>query len=95
MPKKPTRSIPVYTASGERMPLTFDNFDAAEEFQRTVIADLTPFLLSQYIGIGSSSKRCNQRSYNGCNGGNDVATTERQDCKSRGALRQTEGRCPG
>jgi hypothetical protein len=46
-----TRSIPVYTASGERMPLTFGNFEAAEEFQRTVIADLAPNLLSKHIGI--------------------------------------------
>jgi hypothetical protein len=51
MPKKPTRSIPVYMPSGERMPLTFGNFEAAEDFQRTVIADLHPSLVSQYIGI--------------------------------------------
>ena len=51
MGKKPARTIPVYMASGQRMPLIFGNFEAAEEYQRTVIADLNPFLLSDYIGI--------------------------------------------
>jgi hypothetical protein len=49
--ESPRRSIPVYTASGERMPLSFGNFEAAESFQRTVIADLSPDLLSDYVGI--------------------------------------------
>jgi hypothetical protein len=45
------QDIPVYTASGDRLPLSFRNFDAAEDFQRTVIADLTPHLLPDYLGI--------------------------------------------
>jgi len=49
--EKPNQSVSVYTASGERMPLTFRNFEAAEEFQRTVIADFTPDLLPEYVGI--------------------------------------------
>jgi hypothetical protein len=50
MPKRKLE-IPVYTASGERMPISFIDFDTAEKFQRTVIGDRSPRLLSRYAGI--------------------------------------------